>query len=324
MVINNLDPVTFFTVPLSFFLVIFSLLFFQGILVNFIRRNIGKISFRHPYIFRAMNWWGIFIHELSHAVTAIATLNKVKEFKVTSNSGYVVHGSNGRGFLQWLAGQLISISPAFVLPIIAAFLLKFSGYIDFHSVFRYAEPLEPASIISALYLGSIPEVMRTLGWLFLNLDYAKGKNILLLLVFVFSFSDAKPSSIDKKYRMEGDLQSLIRGFFGSPIYTIFFILLGILFFWIILRFDQSFFSTIITFLIFLPILSFFGLAFNFLFIRLINIYDESRKLHFIISLLISVVVYVIMAQHIEKHYVINIISIGVLIGLLMISKSKYL
>lgn len=98
--------------------------------------------------------------------------------------------------------------------------------------------------------------MKTSGWLFLNLDYAKGKNILLLLVFVFSFSAAKPSSIDKKYRMEGDLQSL--------------------------------------------------------------------KLHFIISLLISVVVYVIMAQHIEKHYVINIISIGVLIGLLMISKSKYL
>ncbi|MFZ3384069.1 MAG: M50 family metallopeptidase [Candidatus Methanoperedens sp.] len=295
---------------------IFSLLLIQGIMVNFISRNIGKISFRHPYLFRAMNWWGIFIHELSHAVTAIATMNKVKEFKVTSNSGYVVHGSNGRGFLQWLSGQLISISPAFVPPIITSVLLIFFGYIDFHSVFRYAQPLEPASIISALYLGSIPEIVKTLGWLFINLDYTKGKNTLLLLVFVFSFSAAKPSSIDKKYRLEGDLQSLIRGFFGSPIYTIFFILLGILFFWIILRFDQSFFSTMITFLIFLPILSFFGLAFNFLFIRLINIYDESKKLHFIISLLISVVVYVIMAQHIEKQYVINMIGIVVLIGLL--------
>ena len=283
-------------------------------MVNFISRNIVKISFRHPHLFRAMNWWGIFIHELSHAVTAIATLNKVKEFKVTSNGGYVVHGSNGTGFFQWLAGQLISISPAFVPPIIAAFLLKFLGYIDFHSVFRYAQPLEPSSIISALYLGSIPEVLRTLGWLFLNLDYTRGKNAILLLVFVFSFSAAKPSSIDNKYRAEGDLQSLIRGFFGSPVYTIFLILLGILFFWIILRFDQSFFSNVITVLIFLPILSFFGLAFNFLFIRLINIYDESKKFYFIISLLITILLYVIMAQYIQKQYVINIISIGVLIG----------
>ena len=322
MAINNLDPVTFFTIPLSFFLVIFSLLLIQGIMVNFISRNIGKISFRHPYLFRAMNWWGIFIHELSHAVTAIATLNKVKEFKVTSNGGYVVHGSNSTGFFQWLAGQLISISPAFVPPIIAAVLLKFSGYIDFHSVFQYAQPLEPASIISALYLGSIPEVMRSLGWLFINLDYSRGKNILLLLVFVFSFSAAKPSSIDKKYRLEGDLQSLIRGFFGSPVYTIFCILLGILFFWIILRFDQSFFSTMITFLIFLPIVSFFGLAFNFLFIRLINIYDDSKKLYFIISLLITILLYVIMSQHIEKQYVVNIICIGVLIGLLKINKNR--
>lgn len=80
----------------------------------------------------------------------------------------------------------------------------------------------------------------------------------------------------------------------------------------------------ITFLIFLPILSFFGLAFNFLFIRLINIYDESKKLHFIISLLISTLLYVIMAQHIEKQYVVNIIFIGILIGSLFVVKKKIL
>ena len=320
MEIDNLDLVTFFTAPLSFFLVIFSLLLFQGILVNFISRNIGKISFHHPYLFRAMNWWGIFIHELSHAITAIATLNKIKEFKVTSNGGYVVHGSNGKGFFQWLSGQLISISPAFVPPLIAVFLLKFMGYVDFHTVFQYAGPFRPVSLISSLYFDSIPEIVKILVWLFLDLDYMKGKNIMLLFVFVFSFSSAKPSSIDKKYRMQGDMQSLIRGFLGSPVYTIFFILLGILFFWIILKLDALFFSTIITLLILLPIVSFIGLAFNFMFIRIINIYDESKKLRIIISLLISILLYVIMSVHIEKQYVINVISIGVLIGLLMISK----
>jgi len=323
MDITNLDAVNFFIVPLSFFLVILTLLLFQGIVVSVISRNIGKISVRHPYLFRAMNWWGIFIHELSHAITALATLNKVREFKVTSNRGYVIHSSNGRGFFQWLAGQLINVSPAFVPPIIAAFILKISGYIDSHGIFQYAGPFEPVSIISTLYLRSIPYVVKTLGWLFLNLDYSRVKNILLLLIFIFSFSAAKPSSINKKYGQEGDMQILIREFFRFPAYTILFFLLGIMFFWLLFKFDFQLFSTLIIFLILLPILSLFGLIFNYIFVTIVTIFDSSNKFHIIISFLVSIIVYGIMRQYIEKQYLINTASFCVLIGFLIISHANF-
>lgn len=323
MDITNLDVVNFFIIPLSFFLAILTLLLFQGIMVNLISRNIGKISFHHPYLFRAMNWWGIFIHELSHAVTALATLNKVREFKVTSNGGYVIHSRYGRGFFQWLAGQLISASPAFVPPIIAAVLLKISGYIDFHGIFQYADSFEPVSIISALYLGSIPYVVKTLGCLFLDLDYSMLRNILLLLIFIFSFSAAKPSSVNKKYGPQGDMQILIREFLRFPAYTILFFLLGVVFFWLLFKFDFQVFSTMITFLILLPVLSLFGLLFNYIFIKIITIFDSSRKFHIIIAFLVSIIVYGIMRQHIEKQYLINIASFGVFIGFLMISRTKH-
>ncbi len=81
---------------------IFSVLLIQWGMVNLIGRHIGGISFNHPKLVRAMNWWGVFIHELSHALTAIATLNKVKEFKVTSSGGHVVHDIRF-GFSGWLA-----------------------------------------------------------------------------------------------------------------------------------------------------------------------------------------------------------------------------
>jgi len=164
-------------------------------------------------------------------MTAIATLNKVKEFKVTSERRYVVHGSNGKGFFQWLSGQLISISPAFFPPLIAVFLLKFMGYIDFHSVFKYAAPFGPVSIISSLYLDSIPEVVKMLVWLFLTLIIRRARILccFLFLSFHFHLQNQVLSIRNTGFRVI--IQSLIRGFFGYPLYTIFFILLGILFFW---------------------------------------------------------------------------------------------
>ncbi|GFO97726.1 hypothetical protein ig2599ANME_1936 [groundwater metagenome] len=62
----DIDPkiISFFAIPLSYFIVIFSVLLIQWGMVNIIERHIGRISFNHPKLVRAMNWWGVFIHEL--------------------------------------------------------------------------------------------------------------------------------------------------------------------------------------------------------------------------------------------------------------------
>lgn len=122
-------------IPFSFYFVIFSLFIIQSIIVNKISTHLGVISFNHPMLFRAMNWWGVFVHELSHAITAIVTLNKITEFKVSSDGGHVVHsGSRRFGFFQWLAVQSISASPAFIPPIIVAIFLLYLGYVNFSTI----------------------------------------------------------------------------------------------------------------------------------------------------------------------------------------------
>jgi len=318
----DLDVVNFFTIPFSFFIVIFSVLVIQSIVVSKTSSHLGKISFNHPVLFRAMNWWAIFIHEFSHAIAAIATLNEVKEFKVSSNGGHVIHSSSRRfGFFQWLAVQFISASPAFIPPIIAAVLLNYLGYINFPNIIFDADSFEPISIIFWLYLVLIPYILKTVGLLLVNLDYSKAENVLLLVVLAFSFSAAKPSSIDKsKYGVKGDLQSLIERFAKFPRYTILLILLSIASFWIFLIFDLTVFTYVLTLLILLPVLSIFALVCNYLFIWMINLFDTTM-VHIMVSLSAFVFIYMFMPQYADKQYLVNIASISVFIAVL---KMKYI
>ncbi len=313
----EIDPgiITFFAVPLSYLFVIFSVLLIQYGTVNIISGHIGRIYFNHPQLVRAMNWWGVFIHELSHAITAIATMNRVKEFKVSSTGGHVVHETSGKfGFLKWAAAQSISLAPAFVPPIMVALLMNYLGYIDFKHVDFNAG--DPVSIIKSLYLDMIPFIIKTTGWRFVNLDYANIGNFLLLIFLTFSFSSAKPSSISGKPGTQGDIQSVIQMSIKFPVYTLLFMLISILFFWILFVYNIPLFSIIMTYLLLLPVLSIFGLLFNYLFIMLVNLFDGSSMLRIIIALAASVLVYAGLTQYDAAQYIINISGIAVLFGIL--------
>ncbi len=313
----DVDPriITFFAIPLSYFIVIFSVLLIQYGMVNIISSHIGRTSFNHPKLVRAMNWWGVFIHELSHALTAIATLNKVREFKVTSTGGHVVHDIGGRfGFFQWVAAQSISLAPAFVPPIIVALLMHYLGYIDFtHVSFKAGDPV---SIIYALYLDLIPYIIETTGWLFVNLNYLKIGNFLLLLFLTFSFSSASPSSISGKTGNQGDIQSVIQMSIKFPVYMILCMLISIFSFWILFKYNIPLFSIVLTYLLLLPVLSIFGLLFNYLFIMLVNLCDRSSMIRIIIAITASVLVHAGMTQYSATQYLVNISSIAVFAGFL--------
>ncbi len=318
----NINPtlINLFTIPLSFFLVILSILALQSITINIVTRRLGNISFKHPSLSRAMNWWGVFIHELSHAITALLTLNKIKEFKVSSSGGHVVHYSTRSGFFQWLAAQLISASPAFVPPLIVAILLGYLHYINLQNIGFDFGSLEPTGVISSLYLGLIPYIVKTVALLLVNLDYSKVENIALLLILTFSFSAAKPSSIDGKSGIQGDLQSLIERFYKFPVYTLLSVLVFTGIFWILLKFNLTLFLYVVMFLILLPILSIFALVCNYLFIKLVALFDSSSKLRIILSISAFILVYFFMKQYTVEQYLINIISACVLIGFLKLVK----
>ena len=316
----NIDPevISFFTIPLSFFGVIISVLLIQWGMVNILSSQIGRISFNHKNLSKIMNWWGIFIHESSHAITAIVTFNKVTEFKVTSTGGYVVHENRGRfGFFQWLAIQLISISPAFVPPVLVVIFLGYLGYLNIEEIL--INLTDPVSIMYSLYIDIIPFLVKEIGWIFIDLNYTKVENTLLLVVLTFSFSSAYPSSMSGK-RSQGDVQSLLQMFIKFPGYTLLFFLLCFFFFWILYKYSIVIFMNTFIFLILLPIMSIFGLVFNFLFIKLINLFDESSRFKILFALLASILVYSLMLKYNSDQYLINIAAISVLAVTLKLSR----
>jgi len=199
--------------------------------------------------------------------------------------------------------------------------LGYLHYIDLQNITFDFGSLEPTGVISGLYLGLIPYIVKTVALLLVNLDYSKVENLLLLLILTFSFSAAKPSSIDKsKSGIQGDLQSLIEGFIKFPGYTVLGMLLSIAAFWILLKFNLTLFLYVVMFLILLPILSIFALVCNYLFIKLVALFDSSSKLRIILSISAFVLVYFFMKQYTVEQYLINITSAGVLIGFLKLVK----
>ncbi|HJH29904.1 MAG TPA: hypothetical protein C5S51_09480 [Methanosarcinaceae archaeon] len=317
----DLTIVNFFSIPLSFLLIIFSALVIQSIIVKMISTHIGKIYFNHPILFKSMNYWAIFVHEFSHAITAIVTLNEVKDFKVSSSGGHVVHSSNRTGFFQWVAVQAISASPAFVPPILTVVFLEYLGYINIPNIILNVSSFDTISIISALYLDLIPYILKTIGILLVNLDYSKIENIFLLFILVFSFSAAKPSSIDKsKYGTQGDLQNLIERFIKYPKYTILLVLLYVVCFWLFLSINFTFYLYIFTLFTLLPVIAIVALACNYLFITLIHLFDKSSMISVVISVIAFALVYLVMPQYTEKQYLVNMASIAILIGILKVTK----
>ncbi|TRZ90595.1 MAG: hypothetical protein D4R88_03360 [Methanosarcinales archaeon] len=100
-----------------------------------------------------------------------------------------------------------------------------------------------------------------------------------------------------------------------PVYTLLFIFLSILSFWIF-SYNMPLFSIVFTYLLLLPVLSIFGLVFNYMFIMIVNMFDRSSILWIIIALAASILVYVGLMQYGAAQYIINISSIAVLVGIL--------
>ncbi|MCG2727668.1 MAG: hypothetical protein L6244_03345, partial [Candidatus Methanoperedenaceae archaeon] len=105
-----------------------------------------------------------------------------------------------------------------------------------------------------------------------------------------------------------------------PLYTLLSVLVFAALFWILLKFNLTLFLYVVMFLILLPILSIFALVCNYLFIKLINLFDTSSKLRIVLSISALVLVYFFMKQYTVEQYLINIISACVLIGILKLAK----
>jgi hypothetical protein len=269
-------------------------------------------------MFKVLNWWGTFIHELSHALMVLLSLNKIKEFKVGSSGGHVTWLSTKKqGYIAWLSAQITSLAPFFIPPLLIGIPLVYTEIIDLKGItvnFGFADPI---NMISMLCIELIPQLVLKIGKMLAGLNLFCFWDVLLLVILIFSFSGAKPSSI-KDSGMEGDIQSFLRQCKEHPIYTFFSLVLLILVFWLFAYYSWSLLLGIGAFIMMLPILSVFALILNILLVKFVHWLDNTPKVYKIVPIVVFVGCYVLAAQFTANQYLINGVSVGLLVVVLKV------
>jgi hypothetical protein len=252
------------------------------------------------------------MHELSHALMVLISLNKIKEFKVGSGGGHVTWSSTKRqGYVTWLSAQIVSLAPFFIPPLLIGIPLVYTKIIDLKGItvnFGFADPI---NMISMLCLELIPQLVLKISKMLAGLNLFCFWDVLLLVILMFSFSGAKPSSI-KDGGMEGDIQSFLRQCKEHLIYTFFSLMLLILVFWIIAYYSWGLLVGVGAFVIMLPILSVLALILNILFVEFVHRLDNTPKMYKIMPIVAFVGCYILTAEFTASQYLMNGVSFGLL------------
>ena len=259
------------------------------------------------------------MHELSHALMVLISLNKIKEFKVGSGGGHVTWSSTKKqSYIAWLSAQIISLAPFFIPPLLIGILLVYTEIINLKGItvnFGFSDPLK--NMISMLCLELIPQLALKIGKMLAGLNLLCIWNVLLLVILMFSFSGAKPSSI-KDSHLEGDIQSFLRRCKERPIYTFFSLMFLILVFWVIAYCSRGLLWSVCAFATMLPILSVFALILNILFVEFLHRLDNTPRMYKIMPILAFVGCYFLAAQFTANQYLINGVSVGLLVVVLKV------
>ena len=316
--VTNAGIVTLILIPLSFLLILLLLTAIQSFLVTRAQFHIAKIYYHHPRLYKVLNWWGTFMHELSHALIVLISLNKIKEFKVGSGGGHVTWSSTKRqGYIAWLSAQIVSLAPFFIPPLLIGIPLVYTEIIDLRGITVKSGFSDPINMISMLCLELIPQLALRIGKMLAGLNLFCIWDVLLLVILMFSFSGAKPSSI-KDGNTEGDIQSFLRRCKEHPIYTFFSLMLLILLFWVIAYYSWGLLLSVCAFVIMLPLLSLFALILNILFVEFVHRLDNTPRMYKIVPIMAFVGCYFLAAQFTANQYLINGVSVGLLVVVLKV------
>jgi len=314
----NTDIITIILTPLFFLLILLLLTAMQSLFVNRAQFHIAKVYYHHPRMFKALNWWGTFVHELSHALMVLVSLNKIKEFKVGSGGGHVTWSSTKKqGYVAWFSAQIISLAPFFIPPLLIGVPLVYTEIIDLRGITVKSGFSDPINMISMLCLELVPQLALKIGKMLGGLNLFCIRDVLLLAILMFSFSGAKPSSIKDRGR-EGDIQSFLRRCKEHPIYTFFSLVLLISLFWVIAYYSWGLLLSVCAFVIMLPMLSLFALILNILFVEFVHRLDNTPGMYKIVPIMAFVGCYFLTAQFTANQYLINGVSFGLLVVVLKV------
>ncbi len=208
-----------------------------------LREGMFKLLRWQRRTYNIVSWFGVLIHELSHAALLLIGGHGIREFNVKTDSGHVKPRHRRNGPYGRITFVLAALAPLFVAP--AAILLVAVLLLD-PSLLRPATATTAAPGLDGAWQ-AILDLATTfplaLGRLLLGLDLATGAGATIALLAVLAIPAARPSHVKSEGRSEGDIAVLRATIREAPLLWL--LVVGILYgtyFLLVPRFPEAYWT----------------------------------------------------------------------------------
>jgi hypothetical protein len=197
----------------------------QVVSVELLRGRLVVLSTRwdQKWIYAIVSWFGVFLHELSHASVLVLSGHGLKQFRAGVEEGHILPARMQSGPVGFLFFLVAALAPLFIPPLLVLLGFWLIG-VDLPGLAEGGVGLQAAL---DLLRGNFVAFPKALALAIAGLDLAQWRHAAVFALVLLGIPAARPSHVKTKWhaRGEGDVAVLRARIRSNPVPFVAFLLL---------------------------------------------------------------------------------------------------